>query len=324
MHINRLEHNGFESLVATTRRTKTPKVLLAAHLDVVPGDDALFSLKEKGGKYYGRGTYDMKFAIPAFLQVVDDLQDKLQDYDFGIMITTDEEVSGENGTGWLVKQGYRPEVAVLPDGGTDWNLETFAKGVWHITLNASGKSAHGSRPWEGDSAINKLLDGLSELRSLLDAENREASTINVGTISGGEVVNQIADHASAAVDIRIGRSQNIEALKKKVLEICKRNSLSAKTVAAEPPIINNLDTPLLSSFAASVEKVIGRKTKESMSFGSSDAKYFTALGIPCAIVRPEGGNLHGPDEWISKQGFFDLRKIVKDYIEREARLSTEH
>src|SRR4030095_15751067 len=71
MHVIRYESNGVESIVATTQKTKTPKVMLAAHVDVVPAPLDQFVFKKKGDKYYGRGVCDMKFAIAAYLQLID-------------------------------------------------------------------------------------------------------------------------------------------------------------------------------------------------------------------------------------------------------------
>src|SRR5687768_3421961 len=57
------------SLVATTQRTKSPKIMLVAHLDVVPAsDEDQFKLKVSAKKLKGRGVYDMKFAAACFLE----------------------------------------------------------------------------------------------------------------------------------------------------------------------------------------------------------------------------------------------------------------
>jgi len=68
----------------------------SAHVDVVAGDESLFTLRTSGDKLSGRGAYDMKFAIAAYMQLVDELQGTLNAYDFSIMITTDEEYGGRD------------------------------------------------------------------------------------------------------------------------------------------------------------------------------------------------------------------------------------
>jgi len=70
---------------------------------------------------------------------------------------------------------------------------------------ASGRMAHSAYPELGESAIEKLLDALNEVRRLrLPADKiLGASTINIGTISGGRAPNVVADHAQAEVFIRL-------------------------------------------------------------------------------------------------------------------------
>src|SRR5690242_19614652 len=68
MFVARYEWNGHGSLVATTKQTKTPRILLAAHLDVVPAPPLAFQMTEEDGRLYGAGICDMKFAIASYMQ----------------------------------------------------------------------------------------------------------------------------------------------------------------------------------------------------------------------------------------------------------------
>ena len=70
------------------------------------------------------------------------------------MFTTDEELGGENGVGELLKHGWSAGLAVIPDGGENWQVESAAKGPLRAEIVClAGRSAHGSRPWEGENAI---------------------------------------------------------------------------------------------------------------------------------------------------------------------------
>ena len=55
-----LTYNEHPALVLSTRDTLQPKVLLLAHLDVVPAPLEMFDLKIQDGRYLGRGVFDMK------------------------------------------------------------------------------------------------------------------------------------------------------------------------------------------------------------------------------------------------------------------------
>jgi len=74
-----------------------------------------------------------------------------------IAIVSDEETS-DDGTRCLVEAGLRPKVALLPDStAPGWDIEKLAKGFWRVDLIAQGRTAHGGRPWEGESAGKPLL-----------------------------------------------------------------------------------------------------------------------------------------------------------------------
>jgi acetylornithine deacetylase/succinyl-diaminopimelate desuccinylase-like protein len=324
MHTQSYSWNNTGSLVATTHPTKKPKVLFSAHLDVVPGTPDLFELRSREGKYFGRGVFDMKFAIALYMQLVDELQDHLHEYDFGIMITCDEEVGGFDGVKRLVEEeGYRPQVVVLPDGGDNWQMETFAKGLWHVTLAATGKNAHGSRPWEGKNAIDKLMDALQEIRQLFPEQGPDTSTLTIGMIRGGKVTNQVADKASASLDFRFNSLEDQQHLIDQVETIAEKYDIPLDTFAVATVMINDPENTHIHSFMESVRAVTGAMPGTVKSFGLTDARYFADLGIPCAIVRPPGGELHGPGEWIDQQGLMDLLDVFKHYADKEARKSSE-
>jgi acetylornithine deacetylase/succinyl-diaminopimelate desuccinylase-like protein len=325
MHIRRFEQGGYESLVATTRQTKSPRVLLAAHVDVVPAPPLAFKLEERDGKFYGRGVCDMKFAIASYLQLIDDIREDIRRYDLGIMITTDEEVGGRDGVKMLLdKAGYRSEACVLPDGGDNWALEREAKGLLWIIATTSGVSAHGSRPWEGASAIEKMMNFLRVAQYDLFAEQSDkTSTCNIGTIQGGNAVNQVADVCSANLDIRpINREEQahiIDHLKK----LSRQYDVGLEYRLNDSPINVDLSNPYVIAYVESVERVIGRPIEFVKSNGGSDARYFAGYDIPTLVGYPTGGGRHGDKEWLDVQGFYQFNDMLHDFVERTAKTTDQ-
>lgn len=322
MHIQRHTVNGFESLVATTRPTKTPKVLLAAHLDVVPGNPEDFAFKIKDGRYYGRGTADMKYAIAAYLQLVDDLRADLGTYDFGIMLTCDEEFGGVNGTEFLLNNGYGAEVVILPDGGdtpTSWKLERSAKGMLSLRVTTTGKSAHGSRPWKGENAVDKLIRLLQEIQADFRDQTPDTNTLNLGVISGGSAYNQIPDRAEAQLDIRTLSDEDAEQIRSRIKQICTANEAQLEPVVPYGNACRADKTnPLVAAFLQKLYK-IADNVSELDSYGSSDARFFAAKKIPCIVLSPPCDGYHAPDEWMSVKGTDELLDLITSYIKEVAR-----
>jgi acetylornithine deacetylase/succinyl-diaminopimelate desuccinylase-like protein len=321
MYVARFEQNGFASLVATTQNgSKTPAVMLNAHLDVVPAPADLFVLKKQGSNFIGRGVMDMKFAVASYMALVDKLRGELDRYDFGIMITTDEEVGGANGVRWLLEeQGYRPNVALVPDSGENWQLETFAKGVQWIKLEATGTPSHASRPWEGVSAIERLLHALHDIQALVPRKPKPEDTyLSVGTIKGGTVANQIPTSASAMIDVRTGSAEDHEKMFPAVLAICETYGVQATLVVSDPPCINDPEEPYLKPLLEIVTAVTGKPHETSYSYGATDGRFFSAAGIPCAIIAPEAGGRHTDAEWLSVQGFDQFCEVIEHYVRQVA------
>lgn len=319
MFVERYEKDGFRSVLATTiPGNKKPKVLLNAHVDVVPAPEKMFELKLKDGKFFGRGVMDMKHAIASYLTVVDALKDELNMLDFGLMITCDEEIGGNCGVRPLVQEeGWRPKVVIIPDGGNNWDLETFSKGVYWIRLEATGKRAHASRPWEGDSAIRRLLAAIKEIETLVPANPKPTDTLlSVGTIKGGTTANQIPSDASAMLDIRTGSLEDHKRFGPEITKICKRHSVVADVLVNDSPTVTDPEHPLVKPMVEIAEQVTGATHGTTYDFAVTDGRLFSQVGIPTIVINPECGGIHTDEEWVSRQGLAQFCKAIELYVRR--------
>jgi succinyl-diaminopimelate desuccinylase len=323
LYIAQYECEGSPSFVATTKPDEmSPEVMLVAHIDVVPAPADQFRLTKKDGRYYGRGVFDMKFAAAAYMQLIDDLHQagQLQEYDLGIMITADEEAGGKDGVGYLVEEGYRAGVCVVPDGGEDWRIETFAKGAHWIELSARGVAAHASRPWEGEHANHKLLAALHDIRKLFPHnDNREGTILSVGTIEGGQAPNQTAVTAKAVLDVRYATDEAYSESLSRIQEVCRVHHVQATLLAGGPPMTNELTNPYIASFYHIMCRVVDHATEPSRAYAATDGRYFGAHGIPCVIVEPPGGGRHSENEWISVEGCQQFLTVLSEFVEIKAR-----
>lgn len=319
MHINWFEQDGYESLVATVKPNKKDfTVMLAAHVDVVAAPDKLFTLQKKDNKYIGRGVLDMKCAIAAYMKAVDALQDNLQEYDFGIVLTSDEELGGRdgiNGIVSLINKGYVPKMLILPDGGDNWQLEERSNGYAHYTLIASGKTAHGSRPWEGESAAFKIISTLQEIKEHFKGHGPDTDTLNVGSIITDGPVNRIPDYAKAEISIRITKDGGLEQWTDTFNEICTTHRVKLIQRTGWDPLFNSLENPYVKYYAELTEEITTTKVVGFRSYAGSDARYFAELGVPYANAYPQGGGHHSNHEWLAQQALEQLGTIITRYIQ---------
>jgi len=318
MHVNRHEFNGYESLVATTRVTKTPAVFLAAHGDIVPTKGS-YKLRETDDRYYGCGVFDMKCAIAAYLGMIDELGETVMNYDFGLMITTDEEHAGSDGTNALLTAGYGAGITLLPDAGDTpdgWKIERSAKGAWLIDIATTGKTAHGSRPWKGENAIDKLIRLIDDMKLLFPNQGPTTNTMTLVKILGGEGVRQVPDQAMARLDLRVLSDEEKERLEGELRQLCGKYSAELSEVHqyifARPA---EESTKHLDDFAALIRKVDPEANISiEDSFGASDARYFSHAGLQCIVATCQGDGYHTEDEWVSKTGLDQLKQVCHELI----------
>lgn len=320
MHVVQQEYLDSGVLIATTRPTKQPKIMLVAHLDVVPAPDHLFKMVEQDGKLYGRGVFDMKHAIAAFLAAVDQLGAALPQYDFGILVFTDDE-SRDQQLGVVLEDGYGCEVAVLPDGGDNWQIESMAKGMIHAAVRLTGKTSHGSRPWEGDSASLKIIDFLHELRLKFAGHGPETDTLNIGLVhSSSGAWNQLPDYAEATIDIRVINQTQQTFFINYLTHLAKKFGAELEIKSVLEPLVHDREHTHLQQFADCIYQVTGVKDQGFLSHGATSAPHFLRYGTPCIITSPPGGGRHSDAEWIDKQGLRHFPDVLQAYLERAAKL----
>lgn len=328
VHFSVIQEDDFESLLISTQANKNPKVMLAAHIDVVPAfNETAFKPKIKDNKMYGRGTHDMKSAIACYMKLFTELDGDLSKYDMAIMLTPDEEIGGFYGAKVVLEDGWRAESVILPDVGASWKIEQSAKGAYFVRMIVNGRAAHGSRPWEGKNALYTAIEVINELRThffdgndLVELRKHE-DTINVGKIVGGEATNKLIENLEVNIDFRFIPETGRKGVEKILYDIEKRfpEVKFEATLIADATSINTKDEHI-----QMFKKIAEQRSKRSIafidSFGGSDARFFGAAGIPTILMQPNGGDHHGPNEWCDLKDLEVFHEIIKQYVEHFARV----
>lgn len=111
-------YNNVSSILFANCDSLQFDVLSVCHIDVVNADNSLFNLKMGGGKIFGRGIFDMKSFIVSSLE---NLQ-KINHIKYGVLISTDEEIGGENCTKyWNEQFGLKANIILDCDDGYNIN-----------------------------------------------------------------------------------------------------------------------------------------------------------------------------------------------------------
>lgn len=176
-----------------------PTVTLSTHMDTVP---PFFPSREDSEFIWGRAACDTKGIIASMIFAVEALLASGV-RNLGLLFVVGEE---RNSAGaYHAAQQPRGSRFLINGEPTENKLALGSKGSLRYEVIARGKMAHSAYPELGDSAINKLLDTLADVRQVKMPVDPVLgpSTLNIGVIGGGQAPNVIADEAHAEILIRL-------------------------------------------------------------------------------------------------------------------------
>ncbi|MCP3925411.1 MAG: M20 family metallopeptidase [Desulfobacterales bacterium] len=305
----KIVHNGYPSILVTPK-AKEADVIFMSHMDVVDGSKEMFNPYIDGDRLYGRGSVDDKYAIALSLMLCKKYYRKnsgTEDLPFGILITSDEEIGGENCARKIVKE-LKTSFCVVLDGGNPEKIVIEEKGFLKVKLVSQGKSAHGSRPWLGENAIDKLILDYDKLKTLF-IEKKEGNwnkTINLGIINAGSAHNQVPESATGIFDLRFTEEDDVEELIDEITKITD----SEVTVEAIGPVFSGGQSPYL-------DKLLEiSSSKTGTEHGASDARHISEFGIKGVVWGAEGNKTqHSKDEHVEIPSIVKLYEIFDVFIQ---------
>ncbi len=247
-------------------------VVLSGHTDVVPAEGQNwrtdpFTLTEDGGKFYGRGSADMKGFIACVLaQVLDFLARNLK-RPIHLAFSYDKKIGCLNAPALIERLKHQvplPQAAIIGEP-TSMRMVNAHKGLWGFITTVTGRAAHSSNPAKGVSAITAaarcvtFLDGLAaELATSETAPEFDPphATINAGEISGGTAVNIVPGACRFVWDCRIVAAAEAEEVTKRFHAFCQDLCTEMRGKASEagietknfctvppPPCCRRMDRP---------------------------------------------------------------------------------
>jgi len=264
-------------------------VMLLGHLDTVypMGTLATMPCRVADGRLWGPGSFDMKSGIAFMLHAIEALrawhEDKLP-RPVTVLLVSDEEVGSE--TSRLITENLaKKSAAVLvlePSHGLKGAVKTARKGIGEYVLKVTGKAAHSGLDFEkGQSAILELARQIIAIAKLVDV--KRGLTLNVGTVQGGTRVNVIPAEASAVLDVRVARKQDVAGIDRKLRSLKPFNrkcKLEISGAMNRPPMERTPTVAALYKQAAEIAKQLGWELEEAAVGGGSDGNFTAGLGIP--------------------------------------------
>ena len=204
-------------------------IVLSGHTDVVPVDGQPwvtdpFDMIETGGKWYARGTTDMKGFIALSLAHAETISKLPLKKPVHFAFSYDEEIGCAGVEPMIAEIGRRGAAPAVVWVGepTLWGVLSAHKGIRDYEVRITGKAAHSSDPRMGASAIHEAIDLLGTLRRIAHEQEDNApkgsefdpswTTITVGEIGGGTAPNILARECRFVFDVRTVPGNNPDAM----------------------------------------------------------------------------------------------------------------
>jgi acetylornithine deacetylase len=317
-----------------------PALALSAHTDVVPvtGQDWAsdpFTLTERDGRLYGRGSCDMKGFIAVVLAAVPALKAAALRRPVEIVLTYDEETSMDGATHALALLGaaWQKPLAVIVGEPTSLQVVDAHLSIAGLRMTIHGRAAHSSLPHLGASAVLAAYEIIGELERIA-AEFRMAgdptgrftppySTLNVGRIDGGTAHNIVPEHCRLEFSMRGVPGCDIEAAVDRVVAFATGPVLAKLRETAPDAGIDIqrwLTAPALAPKSGSEAERVAMHLAGTNRTGTvayaTEAGLFQRADLSAVVCGPGSiDQAHAPDEFIELEQLAAGEAFMRRLIE---------
>jgi acetylornithine deacetylase len=279
-----------------------------------------FTLRRADGKLYARGSADMKGFVSACLAAVPDFAAKKLARPLHLFISYDEEV-GCQGAQRLIQDldasGLKPALCVVGEPSGMRPILAH-KGKLNLRVRVRGLPGHSSEPSKGVNAIHAAGELIAyvagEARRLAsegpfqDGFDPPHTTIHVGTVQGGTILNIIPERCEFIMEWRnipgddpvrhLARMKQFAAqtIEPAMHAVNRNTGFDYEVLTTMPGLSLDPDHPL----TAIVKQLTGSNSTGKVSYGT-EGGYYQNDGIPTIICGPGHiAQAHQPDEWIAQ------------------------
>ncbi|PCH74673.1 MAG: acetylornithine deacetylase [Rhodobacteraceae bacterium] len=322
-------------------------VVLSGHTDVVPidgqpWDSDPFEVVEKDGKYYGRGTCDMKGYDALAIWALVEAQTHGVKRPLQLALSFDEEI-GCTGAPPMIEamQPILPKgSAVIVGEPSSMQAVTAHKGGTGYTMNVTGFEVHSSLLPYGVSAIMeaaRIIDWVNDTNAELQAAkpsdlaamfNPPFSTLHVGKIHGGTARNITAKNCTFDLEMRIVPGEEPAAMQQRILDKVREVEKAMQKVHPDTGIevvslfkgVPGLRPEQDGAAEALVRKITGDNAEHVVSYGT-EAGQFQEAGYSAIVCGPGSiDQAHQPNEFIEIAQFnagHDFMKRLVTILQQE-------
>ena len=313
------------NLFATLGPQDIGGVMLSGHTDVVPVTGQAwtvpaFSMTQRDGKIFGRGTADMKGFIAAMMNAAKLASTQTLKTPLHLALSYDEEIGCigvRSMIDMLSNAPIRPQMCIVGEP-TGLAVATGHKGKIAARAKCTGRAGHSALAPFAVNALYLANEFITELRKVQDVLRLGVvqdldydvpyTTLHVGRIVGGGALNIVPHSCELDFEIRNLAQDNPAEILEKLRQAADLIALSARNVASEANIeievfntYPGLDTPSSAPVVGFVKSLMGANGTIKVAYGTEGGLFDQSLGVPTVVCGPgDMAQGHKPDEFITE------------------------
>lgn len=308
-----------------------PTLFLGGHCDTVAAAQGWSTdplrPEVKNGRLYALGAMDMKGGLACAMLATADLAAQRDAWGGRVIFAAlaDEEARSRGAVGFLESlkaSGQRVDAALMCEPHFR-DPVIGAMGKFNIVVKVTGRSAHGSRPAEGVSAITAAARLIAALEHFEHPAHPEFGPANhcILKMQGGPEAYQIRvpDSASFLINWHVMPGESSADVLAAITALAEGLNSPARfeITVAEPRYESywlGESHPFVAGFAGIYEAELGTPPQFAFGKGVSDANIFNSDGgIPTINFGPSGANMHAADEWVELSELPDVRRVLRAF-----------
>lgn len=332
----RTKANLYASIGPADRRG----IVLSGHTDVVPVEGQAwtvepFTLSEREGRLYGRGTADMKGYLACVLAAVPDFLAQPLQVPVHLAFSYDEEVGclGVRSLLAELEQREPKPLACIIGEPTELRPVLGHKGKLAMRCCVQGAACHSAYAPQGVNAIEyaarligklgQIGDGLAENEGLDLRFDPPYSTVQTGVIRGGTALNIVPAQCEFDFEVRALPSFDPQQVADE-LQAYAEHELLPKMQAVRPETAIRFQPlsgyPGLATdpegFAAElIVRLSGSSEFGTVAFGT-EGGLFDQAGIPTVVCGPGSMDQgHKPDEFVSVEQMQGCERMLERLVQ---------
>lgn len=329
------------NLFATLGPTDRSGIALSGHTDVVPidgqeWDSNPWTVTEKGGKLYGRGTCDMKSFVAVALAHTPRFLEAEPKTPIHLCFSYDEEV-GCLGVRPMLKRlaarEIRPIMAIVGEP-TDMKVINAHKGKLSYRCHVRGLECHSSLAPTGVNAIEYAARLIGKLMEMAERKAKEGpfdqeydiphTTVHTGVIAGGTALNIVPKDCYFDFEFRTLPEESEAALFEEVQDYAA-SVLQPAMQRIDPDSgfrfeflssFPGLDTPGDHEVVQLAKALTGANATSKVAFGT-EAGLFSQHDMPAVICGPGSiEQAHKPNEFVALEQIALCEAFMERLAER--------